>query len=399
MVEYERKKLYEEVWNEPVSTVAKRYGVSDVAIHKICKSMDIPVPPRGYWAKKRAGQKVKKEPLPKTDKRTTVTRYFSIERKPPVPKPELMDILSVDEYQKLYSVTETIEMLPEGSRYHKTISAYKSSIDTWRKEYGNRHYLHREHPAPELTNTVSDPTRLRVFHILNSLVKGTVELGCGITEKLYMIIRGETVPITFSEAKDKNDHVLTKQEERELAEYERKRKTNSWAYKPNIRKYDHVYNGKLTMKINDRYTFRDSESRQIEDRLPEILFALYRASEDVRLERLHREEAERKAEEERQRKEHRLELYNAEVDITNSLVNEADDFEIACRIRRYVERVRSLADPSDQKSLEWIDWATEKADWFDPSIAREDPALGVRDHGTSPERKKLEHIWSISWFR
>ena len=123
MVEYERKKLYEEVWNEPVSTVAKRYGVSDVAIHKICKSMDIPVPPRGYWAKKRAGQKVKKEPLPKTDKRTTVTRYFSIERKPPAPEPELMDILSEEEYQKLYSVAESIEMLPEGSRYHKTISA------------------------------------------------------------------------------------------------------------------------------------------------------------------------------------------------------------------------------------------------------------------------------------
>ena len=39
MAEYEREKLYKEVWNEPVSTVAKRYGVSDVAIRKICKSM------------------------------------------------------------------------------------------------------------------------------------------------------------------------------------------------------------------------------------------------------------------------------------------------------------------------------------------------------------------------
>ena len=140
MVEYEREKLYKEVWDEPVSTVAKRYGVSDVAIHKICKSMDIPVPPRGYWAKKRAGQKVKKEPLPKTDKRTTVTRYISIERKAPAPEPELMDILSEEEYQKLYSVAESIEMLPEGSRYHKTIAVYKASIDTWKKEYGNYDY-------------------------------------------------------------------------------------------------------------------------------------------------------------------------------------------------------------------------------------------------------------------
>ena len=402
MAEYEREKLYKEVWDEPVSTVAKRYCVSDVAIRKICKSMDIPVPPRGYWAKKRAGQKVRKEPLPKTDKRTTVTRYYSVERKPPAPEPELMDILSEEEYQKLYSVAESIEMLPEGSRYHKTIAAYKASIDTWKKEYGNYDYhlaKHREHPAPELTNTVSDQTRPRVFCILNSLVKSTAELGGGITEKLYMIVRGETVPVTFSEAKDKNDHVLTKQEERELAEYERKSKTYSWAHKPNIRKYDHVFNGKLTIKINNHYSFRDSESRQIEDRLTEILFALYKASEEVRLERLRREEEEREAEEERQEKEHRLELYNAEVDITNSLINEANDYEIACRIRRYVECVRSLTDPSDQETQEWIDWANKKADWFDPAVAREDPALGIRNHGLPPERKKLEHLWSIFWLR
>ena len=36
MAEYEREKLYKEVWDEPVSTVAKRYCVSDVAIRKIC---------------------------------------------------------------------------------------------------------------------------------------------------------------------------------------------------------------------------------------------------------------------------------------------------------------------------------------------------------------------------
>ena len=33
-VTYDRVKLYEEVWAEPVRTVAKRYGVSDVALAK-----------------------------------------------------------------------------------------------------------------------------------------------------------------------------------------------------------------------------------------------------------------------------------------------------------------------------------------------------------------------------
>lgn len=59
----------------------------------------------------------------------------------------------------------------------------------------------------------------------------------------------------------------------------------------------------------------------------------------------------------------------------------------------------TMTDSSDKKTQEWIDWATEKADWFDPSVAREDPALGIRNHGLPPERKKLEHLWSIAWLR
>ena len=48
---YDRETLYKEIWSEPIIKVAQRYGVSDVAIHKICKAMDIPKPPAGYWRK------------------------------------------------------------------------------------------------------------------------------------------------------------------------------------------------------------------------------------------------------------------------------------------------------------------------------------------------------------
>lgn len=61
---YNRGKLYKEVWAKPVVEVAVQYGVSDVAIHKICKSLNVPVPPRGYWARLRSGEKIQKPPLP-----------------------------------------------------------------------------------------------------------------------------------------------------------------------------------------------------------------------------------------------------------------------------------------------------------------------------------------------
>lgn len=64
MNQYDRKKLYEEVWQEPVSAVAKRYGVSDTALAKACRRLNVPLPPRGYWAKLRSGQTVIHPELP-----------------------------------------------------------------------------------------------------------------------------------------------------------------------------------------------------------------------------------------------------------------------------------------------------------------------------------------------
>ena len=39
---YDRDVLYEQVWAEPVRDVAKRYGVSDVALAKACRRLSVP---------------------------------------------------------------------------------------------------------------------------------------------------------------------------------------------------------------------------------------------------------------------------------------------------------------------------------------------------------------------
>ncbi|WP_163855148.1 hypothetical protein [Paenibacillus elgii] len=61
----ERENLYNEIWSEPVKTVAQRYEISDVALRKHCVKYGIPLPPRGYWEKLKAGKSVYKPALPK----------------------------------------------------------------------------------------------------------------------------------------------------------------------------------------------------------------------------------------------------------------------------------------------------------------------------------------------
>ena len=67
---YERETLYQELWSYPAVMVAKTYGVSDVMIHKACKKLNVPTPPPGYWAKKKAGQNPPVIPLPEDAEHT-----------------------------------------------------------------------------------------------------------------------------------------------------------------------------------------------------------------------------------------------------------------------------------------------------------------------------------------
>lgn len=62
--EFTRKELYELVWSQPMKTVAASVGVSDVALAKHCKKANIPVPSRGYWARKQAGKPTSQIALP-----------------------------------------------------------------------------------------------------------------------------------------------------------------------------------------------------------------------------------------------------------------------------------------------------------------------------------------------
>ncbi len=59
-----RQDLYDKVWSEPMTKLAQEYGISDVALAKICRKLDIPYPGRGYWRKNQTGKVVKQIPLP-----------------------------------------------------------------------------------------------------------------------------------------------------------------------------------------------------------------------------------------------------------------------------------------------------------------------------------------------
>jgi hypothetical protein len=61
---FTRAALYELVWSEPMQSLARSFALSDRGLAKICAAANIPVPTRGYWARKEAGKAVTNLTLP-----------------------------------------------------------------------------------------------------------------------------------------------------------------------------------------------------------------------------------------------------------------------------------------------------------------------------------------------
>jgi hypothetical protein len=91
MARYNREDLYEQVWTVPMTKLTKQYEVSDVALAKICRKLSIPLPGRGYWAKKDAKRPVgPRPPLPTVAIRTAKLSNGSPRRKQRKSRPEII---------------------------------------------------------------------------------------------------------------------------------------------------------------------------------------------------------------------------------------------------------------------------------------------------------------------
>ncbi|WP_414733909.1 hypothetical protein [Acetobacterium carbinolicum] len=430
-----RKQLYDEIWEMSVMGVSKKYDVNYSKLIILVKEVDIPYPPSSYWTKLAYEKEVEKVELTgseneivilpdKAVKRRSKKKVVDqeVDKKEPNEKPDfenlsetnavqavdikdieisiddqLLRFLADDERSKVQLAAQQIKILDLNTPIHKKIKAYKKTIKEWNEkdtkpEFAQRALSNYWDKPPFLAGVISEATLPRVFLILGTLYSKIEELGGSVNDDLSVQIRNERFTFEISEMQDKLEHILTKQEAKELIKYKDEKKRYSWSSEPKFRKYDYVFNGKLRISVFKGKYFKDSDKNTIENQLGDFLIKLYEKSETVRIEREAREESERQRREEERKEEERRNQYNNEVELTIRLKNEALDFEKACRIRSYIAAIESASQQGEfEKDVsDWIDWANKKADWFDPVVARNDEFFGVREHKKSEDEKSLK---------
>lgn len=395
-----REELFQKVWTQPVSIVAKEYQITDNALRKRCMHLNVPIPERGYWAKLRAGKPVHRPQLPPLTLPKLQKPHTGECRKLHLNSPalqfmkkrdreEILTLASIlrvggPNSQMLDSVTKLVIQCKEWNNPKPAYTFNGYSIPR-RTYFGD---------PPYLADAVSAKSYSRAFHLIDALLRALLPYE-GLMELVYdhsLRVNGENVCISISEEKDSIIHEVTDAERLKMLEYEEARSKGRYASKPQIPKYDHPWSGRLKIVIQERFTFEDCKAYVLEDRIGEILIALFEASNILRLQRIAADEKFEREAEARRIMVLKKQQYNAEIEKTHALLNKARDYETARMIREYIAAIRTASAP-DEIDQDWIDWAEKKADWFDPSVAREDEIFGKRRHEDDPDRKKLERKW------
>lgn len=344
--------------------------MSDVGLAKACRRLNIPLPGRGYWARVRAGQSLKKIPLPPLP-----ANSCSFIEVTALSEQEISAKLTAKNKTKEQAATmETINVDEILSNPHPLIKAALKRLSIksgWNDERGRR-----EAPTEVLDIAVTPDSLDRALRIMDALVKHLASRGVGISidaslGKTVLALDGVSVSLSLSEKTKRTDHAITPEETKARERHAKRARWEPFVFLHSIPRYDYHPTGDLTISVGQwpQRNCSDTRNTRLEDRLGEVaqnVFEVVRLVKEQAIERARREEEARLAKE---RYEFAVKRLEGEKETFGKLESDANDFERSRRILSYVLAVEqhALASGSMTSEMErWIAWAKLKADWLNP---------------------------------
>ncbi|WP_373003863.1 hypothetical protein [Hyphomonas sp.] len=208
-----REELYRQVWQSPMSHLAAEYGISGSGLAKICTRLNVPYPPRGWWAKKAAGKDVAISRLPPADEATPSSVVIS-----PTPRPEPPVALPAKAQQQLDEARENASSLTVPQHPTKPHPV----IARWLDDHERRKVEARRERDPWMRSMVRPseftPQDRRRHRILDTLFKELGRNGGKVKEderrRLTVELSGEVIEFRLREKQKQVRRPLTDDEKR-----------------------------------------------------------------------------------------------------------------------------------------------------------------------------------------
>lgn len=357
-----RQELYDLVWDNPLSKLAKKYNLSDNGLRKVCKKLDIPLPKNGHWQKIQYNKKVSKEKLPLNNTvETSITLKFRDNSETIINgiENELNQLT-----KEIKNVLKDTIIFPEKlTRPLQLISDAKNDLKT--KEPSYYHNIKGLlNTSPGILNiTVAPQNVKRALLFMDIFIKAIQKRG-------HKVITKEGTKVVIN-------NVLLDIGLRERL----KRKIVKGTYYDSTELYPSNLLS-LSLYVYPTKDWTDTNTSKLEDKIPNIIAKLELQAIEEKQKAIERElwhieyERQQKIEEDFKARKEQEKIK------TKKLFSDAEKFDKATIYRNYIAATEKKATKENnltEELKECIKWANEKADWFDPFTNKEDELLNDND--------------------
>lgn len=344
-----REDLYDLIWAMPATKLAKELGISDVGLGKICKRMEVPKPPLGYWRKVEVGGQPPKRPKlkklsSKGQQQVTITPS----------QPENRSLQTIRKAEAIPCPTELIEP-------HRLTTKTLASLDKSKTD-GRGVLLSRNKICLDLR--VTQQSLQRACLIMDSLIKALESRGHKVMtegeyqQKTVVEFESKRIVISLDERVHRIDHIPTPDETKEYKRY-------PWM----IPRYDHAPTGLLCLRIHDwdapRKVWSDGKRQRLEGCLGSFIQGIEETAKQMEASDERRRLDKIRWEEERRKREEEERLARIQAKKVKKLISDSDNWHQAERLRAYIAQMETLPEIDEALSA-WIDWANSYIEELDP---------------------------------
>ena len=354
-VRIEREELHKLVWSKPMMQLAKEFARSDVGLVQICKKLDVPRPPQGYWARKhRKGPPA----LPPTKGPTfheIVIYDDPMPDEPPGVDSRTEELIANEKNPrnavKVGQRLGTLHPLVEATRKHLE----KAGVDEFSR-------VSSYHKGCLGINVCKDSVP-RSLRILDALAKALEKRGFSVESRdgqAVAVVLDEPIKFSFYETTTRSEFVVTPEMQ----------KKNPYKYWP---RYVYDSSGILELNIDvwaygTRKHYKDGTRKRLEDRLNEFIVGLIMNAEAIKRDRIAEQVRQERERRERENREGRQRQLEAEKSNQQKLEQMTSNWQQAQQIRAFIAAVEQKRQPIMPSSelAGWIIWASSYADKLDP---------------------------------
>jgi len=357
---FTRQELYDLVWSTPLSTLSLKYGMSYHKLRNACIKMHIPLPDYGHWMRVQHKKDVHVKDLP-TDSTSITAITFNLGTDPDKVTHKTTKGRNALKKEIIPNNNLPFTVPSKLRNPDKLVIAAMNDLNTDKNPDYSTGLIATSGSILDIT--VAPKNVGRALRFMNALIGILGARGHDVK-----ITDNGTCALVFGE-----EIIMCLQEKLRIEETRDKHGWRSRKYFPS---------DILTFRMWKTFRFHQkvwgTGKRVIEELLPDILVSMEMLTKKEKEERIRREEDHKIWLEKQKVEKEKKERIENEFKQFKTLFRQANLLHKTNILREYVKAVEAHAILNGDISgelREWIAWATNKIDWFDPLITKDDPML------------------------